>query len=314
MIYVLFLLGLVFIVKAGDFFVDSSINIAKYFHVSDLVIGATIVSIGTTLPETIVSATSAFLGYSNMAYGNAIGSIICNSGLILGLTLSFSTVFIKRENIKNIVIFYLIAFFYYFMIAIFEKRFEQKDGMILLFIYVIYMSYMIYSKKEENKNFENKDISISKNILVLIISALFLGLGSRLLVDNGTIIARNLGISEAVIGITVIALGTSLPELITSLTALKKGHPSMSVGNIMGANLLNLIFVSAVAILIRPFDVPKDKVLMGINSSIIVDIPLSFLMMIIIILPIIIKNRTYKFQGIILLLLYVLFCVFQYFY
>lgn len=314
MIYVLFLLGLVFIVKAGDFFVDSSINIAKYFHVSDLVIGATIVSIGTTLPETIVSATSAFLGYSNMAYGNAIGSIICNSGLILGLTLSFSTVFIKRENIKTIVIFYLISFFYYFVIAIFEKRFEQKDGMILLFIYVIYMSYMIYSKKEENKNFENKDISISKSILVLIISALFLGLGSRLLVDNGTIIARNLGISEAVIGITVIALGTSLPELITSLTALKKRHPSMSVGNIMGANLLNLIFVSAVAILIRPFDVPKDKILMGINSSIVVDIPLSFLMMLIIILPIIIKNRTYKFQGILLLLLYVLFCIFQYFY
>lgn len=314
MIYVLFLLGLVFIVKAGDFFVDSSINIAKYFHVSDLVIGATIVSIGTTLPETIVSATSAFLGYSNMAYGNAIGSIICNSGLILGLTLSFSTVFIKRENIKTIVIFYLISFFYYFVIAIFEKRFEQKDGMILLFIYVIYMSYMIYSKKEENRNFENKSISISKSILVLIISALFLGLGSRLLVDNGTIIARNLGISEAVIGITVIALGTSLPELITSLTALKKGHPSMSVGNIMGANLLNLIFVSAAAILIRPFDVPKDKILMGINSSIIVDIPLSFLMMLIITLPIVIKNRTYKFQGILLLLLYALFCIFQYFY
>ena len=312
--YFLFVVGLIFIIKAGDSFVDSSINIAKIYKVSDVLIGATVVSVGTTLPETLVSATAAIEGLSEISYGNALGSIFCNTALILAISLIVKNVEISRKSILSIAIFFYVAFFYYMIVSFVKHRFDRIDGIVLFSIFIIYIIYMIRNKdvSNEKSDYEYTGKTLS-NVLVIIISGMFLAIGSKLLVENGTIIAKNLGVPNSVIAITIVALGTSLPELTTCINSIVKGHSGLSIGNIIGADLFNLVIVSAVSIIIRPFSIPSEKLVFGLNSSLVVDIPIIFIAMSLVILPILIMQKTYKKQGILLILMYILFCIYQYF-
>ena len=167
-------------------------------------------------------------------------------------------------------------------------------------------------KKDEAEALEDKPVPMWKNILFLVIGAALIAVGADLLVDNGTIIAKFLGVPESVIALTFVALGTSLPELVTAITSLVKGHGALSLGNIIGANLFNLVLVSGAAVTLSPFAVPVSGLIGGINSSLVLDIPVMFLVMILLTVPTMLKERLSRWQGILLLGIYAAFCVLQF--
>ena len=321
----LFAVGLVFLIKGGDWFVDGACGIAKRFHLPEILIGATVVSIGTTLPEVMVSATAAVQGSGEIAYGNAIGSIICNTSLIAALTVAIRPSKIDRKPLLLPVCFFFGAAIFYSLIAYITGFFSLTVGLILLATFVVYMGISVWQafknpeKEEESEALEipETDAASSKKALIreivlLVIGAALIAVGARLLVNNGTIIAEKLGVPESVIALTFVALGTSLPELVTAITSLAKGHGSLSLGNIIGANLFNLVFVSGVSVALSPFEVPNSSQIAGMNTSLVVEIPLMFAVMAILTVPALIRGKLSRVQGISLLTLYAAFCVFQF--
>lgn len=313
----LFIVGLVLLIIGGDKFVDGATGIAKKFHVPDLLIGATVVSIGTTLPEVMVSATGALEGHSQIAYGNALGSIICNTALICAISIAVLPSVVNKKTMKLPVIFFYLAAFFYCFSAYLDGYLSRIEGIVLLLMFVVYIVLQIKEAKNHPEELDEEDVEIKNNplwkdILLLILGAVAIAFGARFLVDNGTIIARELGVPESVIALTFVALGTSLPELVTAITSLKKGHGLLSLGNIIGANIFNLVLVSGVSIALSPFKVPVDKTIFGLNASFIVDIPLVLIVMSILVIPPLIKGKLYRWQGIILLIIYASYCVFQF--
>lgn len=322
----LFILGLILLIKGGDWFVDGATGIAKKFHIPDLLIGATVVSIGTTLPEVMVSASAAAGGMGDMAYGNAIGSVICNTSLIAALTMALKPGKIERSSLKRPIIFFFSAAAVYSVCAYAFGFFYRWTGILLLLIFVAYITVLVLQAKKEMKNpvksdektedegekKAEKEYPFWLNIVLLIVGAALITVGANLLVDNGTFIATELGVPQTVIALTFVALGTSLPELVTAITSLAKGHGALSLGNVIGANLLNLVFVSGLSVTINPFKVPTEKLLLGMNASLILDIPLMFLVMLILAVPPLIKGKLQRWQGILLLLIYAGYCAFQF--
>jgi cation:H+ antiporter len=320
----LFVFGLILLIKGGDWFVDGAQNIAKKFKVPELLIGATVVSIGTTLPEVMTSATSALTGHGEIAYGNAIGSIICNTALIAAITIAIKPGKTDRKTLLFPTCFFFGAAIFYSIVAYAGGKFTRPVGIVLLCAFVAYMVInVINMKKKPESSLENseplkeeetsvEEISMLKSIFWLVVGALAIAVGADLLVDSSTIIAKDLGMSEAVIGLTVVALGTSLPELVTAITALSKGHGALSLGNVIGANIFNLVLVSGVAVTLSPFTVPLTSELFGQNVSFVLDIPVMLSVMAILTIPAIIKNKLSRWQGITLLSIYVLFLVAQF--
>ena len=324
----LFILGLVLLVKGGDWFVDGATGIAHRFHIPELLIGATVVSIGTTLPEVMVSATSAAGGHGEIAYGNAIGSIICNTALIAAITVAIRPAAIDKKALRLPVIFFFLAAAIYSAVAYATGYFSRAIGVVVVLIFLVYMAISVYrslrqgalpsashdntEKKEEEPKNASARTGIIKEIVLLLIGAALIAVGARLLVDNGTIIAQKLGVPEAVIALTFVALGTSLPELVTAITSLVKGHGSLSLGNVIGANLFNLVLVSGVSTLISPFPIPNNAQIAGINTSLLVDVPVMLFVMLLLTVPALIRGKLSRFQGIALLAIYAAFCVFQF--
>ncbi len=319
---ILFAVGFFLLIKGGDWFVDGASAIAEKFKVPEILIGATVVSIGTTLPEVMVSAQAAAKGNGAISYGNAIGSIICNVSLIAAITLAVKPAKADRKSLIVPVLFFFTAAGLYTFTAYVTGNFTRTTGIVLLCMFVVYMVITVLTAlKSKGKpdeagaeEKEEKDMPIFVAIILLILGAAIIAFGATLLVDNGTIIAKKIGVPDSVIALTVVALGTSLPELVTAITSLIKGHGSLSLGNIIGANLFNLVLVSGLAITIKPFEVPSEKQFLstGLNSSLVVEIPLMIFVMLFLTLPALIKGKLYRWQGIILLLLYAAFCVFQF--
>lgn len=314
----LFALGLILLIKGGDWFVDGATDIAEHFHVPELIIGATIVSLGTTLPEVMVSATSAVGGHGEIAYGNAIGSIICNTALIAAITVSIRPGPVNVKSLKMPVIFFFIAAAVYCLNAYLTGSFGYAIGICLLIILALYMYCTIRqgiknpeAAPEETEGSE-KPRALWMSIGLLIVGAALIAVGANLLVDNGTLIAQALGVPESVIALTFVALGTSLPELITAITSLVKGHSSLSLGNVIGANILNLVLVSGVASVLKPFTIPQEKMLFGMNASLVLDIPLMLFVMAFLTLPALATKKLSRYQGIVLLCIYAAFCIFQF--
>ena len=313
---VLFVVGLVALIKGGDWFVDGSVGIAKRFHVPELLIGATVVSIGTTLPEVMVSATSAAKGISSIAYGNAIGSVICNTALIAALTVAIRPAPVNKKALTLPVVCFFIAALFYTGVAEFKREFTRPVGVILLVVFVVYMVLTVMHARRHPEDAELEEeggaVSLGKSIVLLILGAVLIAVGANFLVDNGTTIARSVGVPETVIALTFVALGTSLPELVTAITSLAKGHGALSLGNVIGANVFNLVLVSGMAITIKPFEVPAEKLIGGMNASLIVDIPVMLLVMAILTLPAVFSGKLKRWQGITLLAVYAGFVAFQF--
>ncbi len=310
----LFIVGLVLLIKGGDWFVDAATGIAHRFHVPELLIGATVVSVGTTLPEVMVSATSALSGHGEIAYGNAIGSIICNTALICALTFTIRPATVDRKVLRTPVIFFFIAAAFYIAVALCTGEFSRWTGLALLTIFAVYMFVVIrQALTRREPQAETADPTpLWKELLLLVVGAACIAVGARLLVDNGTKIAEALGVPESVIALTFVALGTSLPELVTAVTALIKGHSALSLGNIIGANLFNLVLVSGLSAALKPFAVPSSKQIAGMNSSFVVDIPVMLVVMLLLTVPALKCKKLTRPQGVALLLIYAAFCVYQF--
>ncbi len=312
----LFIAGLLLLIKGGDWFVESAAGIAHRFRIPEVLIGATVVSIGTTLPEVMVSAASAVSGHGEMAYGNAIGSIICNTALIAAITVAVRPAKAEPHTLRLPVIFFFAAAIFYSVTAYTFGYFSRITGLILLLIFSVYMFLSVKQALDtpntESEPDEKASGSLIKELIFLVMGAALIAVGADLLVDNGTVIAEALCVPEAVIALTFISLGTSLPELVTAVTALSKGHSALSLGNIIGANIFNLVLVSGVAATVSPFGVPASTELFGINTSLLIDIPVMLVSMAILTLPALFRGKLSRVQGITLLIIYAAFCALQF--
>ena len=305
----LFIVGLLCLIKGGDWFVDGATGIARRFHVPELLIGATVVSIGTTLPEVMVSTTSALTGHGEIAYGNAIGSVICNSALIAAITIAVRPGKVDPKSLRTPVAFFFVG------VAYTTGSFTRPVGLILLAMFVAYIVCNVLAMKNATAPEEEEQAeegSFAKELGLLAIGAVLIAVGADLLVDNGTLIAQALGVPESVIALTFVALGTSLPELVTAITSLAKGHGALSLGNVIGANVFNLVLVSGVSVTLAPFSIPQNSTIAGMNASLVMDIPVMFAVMLLLTLPALIKGKLSRPQGIALLCIYAAFCAVQF--
>ena len=370
----LFAVGLVLLIKGGDWFVDGATGIAKRFNLPDIVVGATVVSIGTTLPEVMVSTTGALQGSGAMAYGNAIGSIICNTALIAAISITCNPGPVNVKSMKTPAVFFFLSAAMYCVAAYALGTFPQWLGFVMLTVFVVYMVLTVRNglknpeaagEEEEDGGegtpwialgiigavallvalsgmfFEEMPIWLPVVMAVIAVGVLLLGskiptvagernlileilllaagagiiaVGADLLVEHGQVIALGLGVPETVVALLFVALGTSLPELVTTITSLRKGRASLGVGNVIGANVFNLVLVSGVAVSLAPFDVPVENTLLdtGLNLSLVFDIPVMLGVMSLMIFPALLRKKLSRWQGIVLLCIYAAFCVCQF--
>ncbi len=303
---ILFMAGLALICVGGDRLVDASVAIAKKLGIPQIVVGATIVSIGTTLPEVLVSTTAAFQGSADICAGNAFGSIICNTALIAGLTQMLRpTKKVEEGSFNWRTIFFMVTILGMIVYGLIFGRFDRIAGIVLLLAFVLYafLSIRLAGNSEEPEE-EQKDTNLLKQIVILVVCAGLLYVGAKLLVDNGILIAEGLHVPERVIAVTFIALGTSLPELVTSIMSIVKGYGNVGLGNVIGANLLNLLLVIGIPASITGITLAEQTIR--------VDAPVGMAVMLILTVPLFIKKRAYRWQGIVLLLGYVGYCVASY--
>ena len=373
----LFAVGLVLLIKGGDWFVDGATGIAKRFNLPDIVVGATVVSIGTTLPEVMVSTTGALAGSGAMAYGNAIGSIICNTALIAAISITCNPGPVNVKSMRTPAIFFFMSAALYCLAAYLLGKFPQWMGFVMLFIFVVYMlltvrnglknpdtaaeeeeeeasnipwsgliiicivagcvalsgmffdavptwlaiilaviavGYLVFGSKLIKENDEIQNRYLWMELILLVAGAAIIAVGADLLVEHGQVIAIGLGVPATVVALLFVALGTSLPELVTTITSLKKGRASLGVGNVIGANVFNLVLVSGVSVSLAPFAVPNENTLLdtGLNLSLVLDIPVMLGVMLLMIVPALMKKKLSRWQGIVLLGIYVAFCVCQF--
>ncbi len=316
----LFAVGLVLLIKGGDWFVDGATGIAKRFNLPDIVVGATVVSIGTTLPEVMVSTTGALQGSGAMAYGNAIGSIICNTALIAAISITCNPGPVNTKSMKTPAIFFFVASALYCLASYVLGTFPRWMGFVMLSIFVVYMVMTVRNGMKnpdaaaEEEEEEGKQRTLVMELALLVIGAAVIAVGADLLVEHGQIIAIGLGVPETVVALLFVALGTSLPELVTTITSLRSGHASLGVGNVIGANVFNLVLVSGVAVSLAPFDVPCENFLLdtGLNMSLVFEIPVMLGVMCLMIFPALATKKLHRWQGILLLGIYAAFCVCQF--
>ena len=316
----LFAVGLVLLIKGGDWFVDGATGIAKRFNLPDIVVGATVVSIGTTLPEVMVSTTGALQGSGAMAYGNAIGSIICNTALIAAISIVCNPGPVNTKSMKTPAMFFFGSAALYCLASYVLGTFPRWMGFVMLSIFVVYTVLTVrnglknpdeaHAEEEE----EGKQRTLVAELVLLVLGAAVIAVGADLLVEHGQIIARGLGVPETVVALLFVALGTSLPELVTTITSLRSGHASLGVGNVIGANVFNLVLVSGVAVSLAPFDVPCENTLLdtGLNMSLVFEIPVMLGVMALMIFPTLASKKLARWQGIALLGIYIAFCICQF--
>lgn len=258
----LFVLGLLLVLKGGDLFVDSSIAIAARLKIPRIVIGGTIVSLATTAPELVVSTTASYMGDAGIALGNAVGSAIANIGLIVGIAAILAPIVIDIADFRRRALWMLLSAV---LVLVFSWDFDlgRGSGIILFALAILYLSLncirAIMERKKDEGGLENesseKSISLRKSIIMFFFGAVLVIVGSKLLVNSGIAIAEALKIPSLIIGLTAIAVGTSLPELVTAITSAKKNVADLSIGNIMGANVLNLTFITGASAIIRPLTI-----------------------------------------------------------
>lgn len=315
--FIFFAVGVLLIVKGGDVFVDAASYIAEAFGIPKFIIGATIVSLATTLPETIVSSIAAIQSRAlvdeaanskvAMAIGNAVGSVTANLGLILAISIIFMplTVDRKKYNIKAVLLLLSVGSL---TLLCLSGDLTLVKSLILFAIFIFFIIENIKTAKSEVQaaSVENKSSSLLvKNIILLIIGAAAIVVGSNLLVNKGSDIAYMFGVSEKIIGFTAIAIGTSLPELVTTVSSLIKREPSMGVGNIIGANIIDVTMILPICAIIKGGSLPVET---QVSSF---DIPVCLLITVIAIVPPIIQKKFMRWQGFSILAIYLSYLVYS---
>ncbi len=308
----LFVLGVILIVKGGDFFVDASSWIATVSGIPKLIIGATIVSLATTMPEMLVSMMAALQGKVDMSIGNAVGSVTANIGLIMAISLLFMPGAIRRMDYLPKAALMMTAALI-IVIGGFQGQVSIPMSIILLVVFVVFIFENIHSAKrtmaaESLDNSSPKRSLPSRNEIFVNLAKFVLGAvgivaGADLLVDNGSELARIVGVSERIIGVTIVAIGTSLPELVTTITAVAKKQSSLSVGNILGANILDLSLIMPLCAVVSRKPLPIAQ------ASALADLPACLLVGAIAIVPAMITSKFSRWQGVVLLAVYIAYVV-----
>lgn len=297
----LFSIGMFAIVKGADLFTDAAVWIAQKTGIPREIIGATIVSLATTLPEFSVSVYASSTGHAAMSLGNAVGSNIFNIGFILGLSLLIRSCPVNRNIHLRQSTFMLGAGILAFLLAL-DGTISRIDGLILVTLLIIYVMYIARYQRAARPQQSGQNtsptpgVSFRRKWIKFMVGAAAVVAGSRVAVVAGINLAHLLGVPEIVIGLTLVAAGTSLPELVTSLTATFKGYQELSVGNIMGAGLLNISWVTAVSAMVRP--IPIEFANLGL------DFPFMLVMMALLVIFGLTKNRLARWEGVVFLLVY----------
>lgn len=312
MTYVLLVVGFALLIKGADWFVDGASNIAKILRISPLLIGLTIVAFGTSSPEATVSILAALDGSAEVSLGNVIGSNIFNITLVVGLTALLNPLKVESETIRKEIPFTLLGSAVLLVLisdialqGFTENLLTRSDGLIFLLIFTVFMYYIFEVARNNRDKIPVEETSEKatwgKNIFFTIIGLAAIIFGGELVVRNSTEIAVSLGMSETLVGLTIVAIGTSLPELVTSIMAAIKKQSEIALGNIVGSNIFNILFVLGTSSLITPLPV---------NSKIFVDIGLLVVLTVILLVFSRTNFRIGKIEGTFLAIAYVLYLVF----
>lgn len=299
----LFLLGAVLVIKGGDLFVDAAAAIAAVFRIPAFVIGATVVSVATTLPEMLVSIMAALEGKVDMAIGNAIGSVTANTAMILAVSILFLPITVPRKNYKMPCLLLAAAAGVLWLCCL-SGSLTLWGSLTMLLFCSIFLHYNITSAGRMSTPAEETHKSVWPFIFHFLAGAGGILIGSELLVHAGSRIAQEMGVPERIIAVSLIAVGTSLPELVTTIAAIAKKETSLGIGNVIGANILDLTLILPLCNLFSGKQIPVSAL------SLHLDFPVCFGAVLLAILPMLIKERTYKWQGAILLLGYCGYMVF----
>ena len=252
--YLLLLIGFVLLIKGADFFVDGSSSLARIMKVPSVIIGLTIVAMGTSAPEASVSVNAALAGSNDIAISNVIGSNLFNGLVVVGVC-AFPEI-LKRDMPLNIIVTAILC------IMLLDRHINHIEGIILLISMAVYIAVMVISalKNRETAD-ECKILSLPKSLIFIIGGLISVIFGGTLVVDNACLIAKDFGVSENFIGLTIIAIGTSLPELVTSITATRKGDSGLALGNAIGSNLFNILFILGMSATICPLNVLSESII-----------------------------------------------------
>ena len=300
---ILFIIGLLMIIKGGDVFVDGAANIAKSLKIPSFIIGATIVSIATTLPELLVSVFAVAEGTVDMSVGNAVGSVTANTAMILAVSMVAMPIVCNRKD-NLLAMLLLIAATVTLCVGCLWGSLNVIASIILAAILVTFIVHNVVSgKKQSNELKTETDAPVDKkelflNILFFVVGAFALAGGSHFMVEYGKFIASKLGVSDLIISLTIIAVGTSLPELVTAITAIVKKEAGLSVGNVIGANVIDITLILPLCSLIAGKQLPINV------RSAYIDLPVCVGVTLVAMLPLIFRQKASKLQGVALLTLY----------
>ncbi len=303
MIYMSFFVGLLLICRGGDWFVDAASFIARAFGIPKYIIGATIVSFATTMPEILVSVAAALKGSSVMAMGNAVGSVSANTGIILGVSLFCLPAVIQRKEYLTKNILYIGCLILLF-IAFRDRIFDAGDSVFLLLGGVLFLIMNV--KNAMTGRLEKEAVPVDKKELRRRIFFFFFGAacvvtGSELLIDSACVLARQFHISEEIISVTILAMGTSLPEFVTTITAIVKKESSLSVGNIVGANVIDTAFILPICTLITGESLSVAPQMAQI------DMPVCILLSVIALTPMMVRGRIRRIDGAAVFVIYLIY-------
>lgn len=322
--FLLFLVGLIIIIKGGDLFVDASVWFATITGIPTIIIGATIVSLATTLPELFVSVFASAEGATDMAIGNAVGSTICNIGLILAISILFAPSEVNKRlfSEKGLLMIFSAALLIIFSM---DELVSQNEGIILFIILLIFIWLNLKQFKgsnilvdNDNKDKRPRSGNARKNALKFVIGAIFIIIGAQLLVGNGRKIAEFFKVPEQIISLTLIALGTSLPELTTGITALVKKHGGISIGNIIGANIMNNTMILGLSAFTanNGLNISKRNIILlgrtfkDVPQTLYIDLPVSLLLMLVLVISGIYNKKLKRTTGVVLLSIYIMYMIF----
>ena len=304
--YPLLLIGFVLLIKGADIFIDGASGIARNLKIPSIIIGLTVVAMGTSAPEAAVSITASVTGQNGMAIGNCIGSNLFNLLVVLGCAALFRPLPVERSIVKRDYPFsLLVSVVLLFLIwdSIFGREvleLSRLDGCVLLLFFIIFLYYLIHSALRSKKNVAQEApmpvISVQKSILFTLLGIAGIVAGGELVVHTATSIASSFGVSDNFIGLTICAIGTSLPELVTSIIAARKGETGLAIGNVVGSNIFNFAFVLSLSSIISPIAVPQESI---------VDAIILLTVSVLLLLPLIKNHRLGRIVGLCMILTYI---------
>lgn len=305
------IIGFILLIKGADFLVSGASSIAKKFHIPEMIIGLTVVSIGTSMPELMVSITSALEGYSDMAIGNVVGSNVANLLLILGLAAVLQPLVLKKETrLIDTPICLGVAIIFYF-ICNYGQNVTRIDGGILIGLFVLFISYTIImaikgkefdGEETQEENMEENALSPIKSIVYIVLGIVALKFGGDFAVDNAVKVAQWFGLSEKIISVTILAIGTSLPELVTTVSAAIKKESDIAIGNILGSNIFNMLLIIGVSALIKPITYN-----ISYNIDMYIVMLAAFVLFLFAYIPP--KNKMSRMNGVVYLILYAVYMI-----